>query len=289
MMKRFLLPLVFGVMPSMTFAATAPGTDIWLVDLAVSEDGIRAGDPRNLTRRTGYDNQPAFLTSHSFLFTAMDASGQTDIWRYDLAGDSVMPMLPTPESEYSPLPAPGGEMSVVRVSLKGVQQLWTLAPGAEAYELLFPLLEGVGYHAWLDDDRVALFMVRDPSELHIANRETGKVVVLAKNIGRCLQVPPAANDSIAFIEDGQDGKRWIKRLDLADSRITPLAPVLEGSEDFAFLPDGRLLMARQQALFAWSGEAWQQVARFDALPGDITRLAVSPAANRLLMVVAEGN
>ncbi|HEX7029047.1 MAG TPA: hypothetical protein VF254_00445 [Gammaproteobacteria bacterium] len=288
-MKRFLLPLVFGVMPSVTFAATAPGTDIWLVDLAVSEDGIRAGDPRNLTRRTGYDNQPAFLTSHSFLFTAMDASGQTDIWRYDLAGDSVTPMPPTPESEYSPLPAPGGEMSVVRVSLKGVQQLWTLAPGAEAYELLFPLLEGVGYHAWLDDDRVALFMVRDPSELHIANRETGKVVVLAKNIGRCLQVPPGANDSIAFIEDGQDGKRWIKRLDLADSRITPLAPVLEGSEDFAFLPDGRLLMARQQALFAWSGEAWQQVARFDALPGDITRLAVSPAANRLLMVVAEGN
>ncbi|HEX7046533.1 MAG TPA: hypothetical protein VF275_03030, partial [Gammaproteobacteria bacterium] len=243
MMKRFFLLLVFSVMPFKTSGATAPGTDIWLVDLVVSDEAVSATNPRNLTRRTGYDNQPAFLTTHSFLFTAMDASGQTDIWRYDLADDSVMPMLPTPESEYSPLPVPGGDMSVVRVSLNNVQQLWTLSPGAEEYELLFPLLEGVGYHSWIDDDRVALFMVRSPSELHIANRETGKVVVLAKDIGRCLQTPPGSNDSVAFIEAGQDGKRWIKRMDLAEKRITALAPVLEGSEDFVFLPDGRLLMA----------------------------------------------
>ncbi|HEX6928442.1 MAG TPA: hypothetical protein VF267_04265 [Gammaproteobacteria bacterium] len=287
MTKRLFLLLFFA--PFMTAsAATAPGTDIWLVDLDVSKEHIAADNPRNLTRRGGYDNQPAFLTAHSFLFTAMDASGQTDIWRHDLADGSTTPMLPTPESEYSPLPVPGGEMSVVRVALNGVQQLWTFAPGKEDYQLLFPMLEGVGYHAWVDADRVALFMVRNPPELHIANRDTGKVVVLAKDIGRCLQVPPGGGDSIAFVEAGQDGGRWIKRLDLEKNRLVALAPVLEGSEDFAFLPDGRILMARQRALFAWSGETWQEIARFDALPGAITRLAVGPDAKRLLMVVAEG-
>lgn len=287
MRKHVLLLLCF--MPFMEVsAATAPGTDIWLVELDASANQVMAGEPRNLTRRNGYDNQPAFLTAHSFLFTAMDASGQTDIWRYDLADDSVALMLATPESEYSPLPVPGGEMSVVRVALNGTQQLWTLAPGADDYQLLFPILEGIGYHAWLDTDRVALFMVRNPPELHIANRETGEVIVLAKNIGRCLQAPPGTDDSIAFIEDGQDGRRWIKRLDLADRQLTALAPVLEGSEDFVFLPDGRPLMAGGRALFTWTGDTWQEFARFESLPGRITRLAVSPDAGRLLMVVAEG-
>lgn len=288
-MKRLFLPALF-CLPLFTSAAAvpaAPGTDIWLADLDVTADAIAASNPRNLTNRPGYDNQPAFVTTHSFLFASMDANGQTDAWRYELADVSAAPVLETPESEYSPTPAPGGALSVVHVSPDGLQQLRLLAPGGSQYELLFPLLEGIGYHAWVDSERVALFMVREPSELHIANRETGKVIVLAKGIGRCLQSLQGADPGIAFIEAGQDGKRWIKRLDLVDRRITPLAPVLENSEDFVFLPGGRPVMAHGKALFVWRDDAWHEFARFDTLPGDITRLAVSPDARRLLMVVAE--
>lgn len=264
-----------------------PGSDIWIVDLQATAEGLDASAPRNLTARRGYDNQPMFLTGHSLLFTS-DANGQADAWRYDLATGEAAPVLMTPESEYSPTAAPQGELSVVRVDMNGVQQLAMLAPGASGYEIVFPMLEGIGYHAWLDGENVALFMVRDPvSELHIANRRSGDVMVLAKNIGRCLLPVPGSPGSMAFVEPGSDGKRWIKQLDFAARRITELAPAIEGSEDFAMLPDGRLIMASGHALLVREGGAWQEFASFESLPGDISRLALSPDGARLAFVVAE--
>lgn len=282
---RYLAALLFFASAAVA-APAPPGTDIWLVDLVPGDIPV-AKNARNLTARAGYDNQPAFVTDHSLLFTSMDASGQTDAWRYDLQGD-VQPILVTPESEYSPTPTPGGAMSVVRVAMDGVQQLWLLQPGGTEYEVLFPMLEGVGYHAWLDDEHVALFMLRDSMELHVANRSSGEVAVLAKDIGRSLQPVPNAPGVLAFTEPGQDGKRWIKRLDVDARKIVSIAPLLDGSEDFILLPDQRPVMAQGRALHVFNGEDWQKFAQFDQLPGPITRLALSPDANRLAMVVAEG-
>lgn len=268
-----------------------PGTDIWTVDLQTVEGELSAGTPQNLTRRPGYDNQPAFVTDQALLFTSADATGQTDAWRFDLASGDAGALLITPQSEYSPTPAPNGALTVVRVALDGVQQLWMLPAGAREYELIFPMLEGVGYHAWLDDEHVGLFMIRgedQPPELHIANRVSGDVTVMAKGIGRSLQAVPGVTGSLAFIEDGHDGKRWIKQLDFHERRITALAPVLEGSEDFTFMPDGRLLMAQGKSIYLHEGNAWRLLAAFGQLPGDITRLAVNPAGSRLVLVVSEG-
>jgi hypothetical protein len=267
--------------------AAPPGTDIWLADLGVADGKLVVSGMRNLTARPGYDNQPAFANDQSLLFTSIDSEGQADAWRHDLGTREVAPLRVTPESEYSPTPVPGDGTSVVRVDRNNIQQLAVLASGASRYEILFPMLEGVGYHAWLDDTHVGLFMVREPSELHIANRKTGEVTVLAKDIGRCLQRVPDATGSIAFVEPGTDERRWIKRLDFAERRITALAPMPEGSEDFAYLADGSLIVASHRVLLIWNGETWRELARFD-LPGDITRLAVSPDARRIAMVVAEG-
>lgn len=269
-------------------SVTPPGTDIWLVDIASRGDALVASNPRNITQRAGYDNQPGFVTNHSLLFTSIDGSGQADAWRIDLASGEAAPLRTTPESEYSPTLAPSGEMSVVRVDANGVQQLAVLAADAPGYAVIFPMLEGVGYHAWLDAANVALFMVREPvSELHVANRHTGEVAVLAKDIGRCLLAVPGSPGSLAFVEAGSDGKRWIKQLDFAARRITALAPVLADSEDFAMLPDGRLIMASGNSLRAWNGERWQEFAVIENLPGDISRLAVSPDGGRLALVVSE--
>lgn len=289
-----LMPLLLILCPAFPMTSLAgeappppPGTDIWLVDLVRGSDGLEARNARNLTDRAGYDNQPAFISNNTLLITSMTADEQTDAWRLELDEQTAVAVLETPESEYSPTPVPGGGVSVVRVARDGTQQLWWLPPGGDQYQLLFPMLEGVGYHAWVDAARVALFMVRNPSELHVANRETGQVLVLARDIGRSLHAVPGQPGTLAFIEDGADGQRWIKQYDFSSRRISPLAPVAGSSQDFEFLPDGRILMADGRELFVWQEDAWQLVTRLDELPGTITRLAVSPGANRLAMVVDE--
>lgn len=285
-MKKFLL--IATLLMFAPAALAVPATDIWLIDLAKLEQGIAvSGEPKQLTFGGGYDNQPMFVGEDKILFTSMDEAGQTDIWSLDIGANEAARLLETPESEYSPTPTLGGEIAVVRVDGEGVQQLWTLTPGAKEYELVFPQLTGIGYQAWLDAEHVALFMVTDPPELHIANRMTGEVVKLAKDIGRSLHAARDGSGDIFFSEPGVDGKRWIKRLSLEDRRITPIAPVLEGSEDFALLPSDRLVMASGKQLFVWREKNWQLISAFEKLPGDITRIAVSPSGGRLAFVANE--
>lgn len=285
------LIILLTVVTSFAYAAVpVPGSDIWLLEFEREGEQLGlSGAPRNLTARPGYDNQPTFLSETALLFTSMDESGQTDIWRQDIATGNVAPVLRTAESEYSPTLAPDGGLSVVRVARDGVQQLWHLAPGASRYELLFPMLENIGYHAWIDHEHVALFMIRDPqgSELHVANRDTGKVMVMAKDIGRSLQPVPNASGSLGFVETGSDGKRWIKRLDFHHRKITPLAVLPGESEDFAFLPDGRMLVGAGKRLLVQTSDGWQTLGSFESLPGEISRLAVSPNGTRLALVAAE--
>lgn len=264
-------------------APEPPGFDIWLAP--VDGDGVL----RNLTSRPGYDNQPVFESGSSLLFTRLGEGAQTDLARLDIDSGEVTPLLVTPQSEYSPTPNDRGTISTVRVSLDGIQQLWELPPGADRYEPLLAGIEGVGYHLWLDPRRVALFIVKQPSELHVANLETGKVMVMAKDIGRSLQRPPGTRNVIAFTEPGQDGQRWIKRLDLDERRLARVAPVLDDSQDFAFLPDGRVVMASGRSVHAWQQGEWQRLATYPDLPGEITRIAVSPSGKQFALVVAEGS
>ena len=263
-------------------APAPPGFDIWVASLQ--------GEPqlRNVTSRPGYDNQPTFESEQVLLFTRLGEGEQTDLARLDLGTGEITPLLETPQSEYSPTPNARGTVSTVRVSLDGVQQLWELEKGADRYSPLLPAIEGVGYHLWLDPRQVALFIVKQPSELHIANLETGKVMIVAKDIGRSMQRPPGTRNALAFIEPGQDEQRWIKKLDLDTQRLTPIVPVLEGSQDFAYLPDGRLLMAHGKQVFAWQAGEWQVFASYPDLPGEISRIAISPSGSRVALVVAEG-
>lgn len=266
-------PLVVTAMP-------APGFDIWRVSL----DG--EFEPRNLTSRPGYDNQPAFENENELLFTRQ-VDQQTDLARMDIESGETSVILETPESEYSPTPTPRGTISTVRVALDGVQQLWELVPGDSRYSPLLAGVEGVGYHLWLEKNQVALFIVKDPAELHIADLTTGKVLIAAKDIGRSMQLIPGSPDAFAFIEPGSDGQSWIKEFDLRTRKLTRIAPVLEGSQDFVFHPDGRLLMASGKTVYAWKEGKWMSLARFDSLPGAISRMAFSPSGRQLALVVAE--
>lgn len=299
--------------PAAPTPAPPPDTDVFVasLDLAAGKVGV----PRNLTERPGYDNQPAFLVDGSaVLYVAADQGGSTDVFRIDLASGARSQVTATPEAEYSPTPlADGSGFSAVRVEAPGAEDLETYTESQRLFRYGFdgkpvaPVLatvRRVGYHAWLDERNLVLFIVgggalKVPNTLVLATLADGataeKVTPLTKDIGRSLGSSPdgratfvdqgvAAAWSVATVMPG-DAK---PALLVATPRVTGEGET-ERSQDFAWLPDGTLLMAHGNTLLRFDPRqpagGFVKLAEFADLPGVIRRLAVSRDGKQLAFVV----
>lgn len=77
------------------------------------------------------------------------------------------------------------------------------------------------------------------------------------------------------------------RVDASSDELTPLFPVFAGREDLTWSADGWAWMADGRKLYRRKigDEDWTFVADLsDRLPGEITRLAVSPDSRMLALV-----
>ncbi len=290
-MKSLRIVTLIGLAGRILAAQSAP--DIFIASLrsVTGPDGVRhwdVGTPINVTQRPGYDNQPAFLPDGSgFWYTAIGADAQADIYRYDFATSASVRVTTTRESEYSPTPLPAGrEFSVVRVELDSTQRLWAFAWDGSHPRLLLPGIKPVGYHAWLDSTTLALFVLGTPATLQLADLRTGKSDTVARDIGRSPQaVPGRAAASVIWRQDSLH--RVIAIVDARERIPRPFAPAPDGVDFHAWTPDGTLLASRGTAILRWDARtaAWVPLADFAALGlTSVTRLAVSPAGDRLAFV-----
>ncbi len=277
-------------LPGPAAAQGPPGTDVYLLPMVDGRPA--AGPPRNATARPGYDNQPHFTPDGSaLLFTSVREDGQADTYRLTLPDGLPARVTRTTESEYSPTVTPdGGGFSVVRVEADSTQRLWRFGLDGGAPRLLLERVAPVGYHAWVDDRTVVLFVLGDPATLQVAELGSGTAREVARGVGRSLhRVPGRSTVSFTRLRDGE---RWIDELDPASGHTVPLAPALPESEDLAWTPDGRILMASGSVLHEWDPRAgapgWRPIRDFgpDGLQG-ITRLAVSPDGRWLALVAGD--
>ncbi len=269
-----------------TIAQAPPSTDVYLASLATSDDGVRLGSPVNVTRRTGYDNQPCFLDD-GLLYTAIGDDGQADVWIYDLESRQRRRLTETPESEYSPTPIPGEDaISVVRVEADETQRLWRFPLQGGEPDLLLPNVQPVGYHAWSDSQNLLLFVLGEPNTLQHARRGDGVGRVLAENIGRALRRVPGS-DRIGFVHKEGEAKWTIRSIDPASGKTFTILETRPKREDFAWSPSGKLWMGDGSALYladAAQGR-WRQVVDFAQHElSEITRIAVHPEERWLAFV-----
>lgn len=276
---------------SETQPTSPPPTEIFLVPLELSAGEVRIGRPENITNSPGYDNQPFFtLDGRGILFTANRDGKQTDIYRYDLASREVTQLTRTPESEYSPTVTPSGDrVSVIRVEADETQRLWQFPLAGGEASLVLTDVKPVGYHAWADENTVVLFILGDPPTLQIADIESGKAEIVARDPGRGIARTPRGTVSFVSKRATGDGTGpWeIVELDARVRKHTSVGPTLPEREDYAWLPDGRILMASGSKIFVRAADAakWGEVADLSTAGlGSITRLAVSPDGRRLALV-----
>jgi dipeptidyl aminopeptidase/acylaminoacyl peptidase len=284
---RFILLLVSS---HLAIGQAPPNADIFLVDLDLKSQPAQVGSPTNITQRIGYDNQPSFSPDGAgLLYTSMRDDGQTDIYRYDVKQKSTTQLTRTPESEYSPTITPDKTyFSVIRVEKDQIQRLWKFpVSGNGEPELVLKNVKPVGYHCWLSNDWLALFILGKPNSLQLAQTTTGDTVRIEGNIGRALQNVPGKN-AVSFVHKRTPTDWEIKQLDLQTRQSSLIVKTLEGSEDFVWTPDGTLLMCRGSVLYHYKPNVtpnWTQLADFSSFGiKQLNRLAIDPQGKKLALV-----
>jgi Tol biopolymer transport system component len=281
--------------------APAPGTDIYLVPMSGGLASLKTAKPAPVSTAPGYDNQPNFSPDGTRILFAANRDGkQIDVFVFNRGSGRVDRLTETAQNENSPtyLPAgvgaPGG-FSVVQTEPDRAQRLWRFDAEGRSPQLVLAEIKPVGYHAWIDVERLVLFVLGQqgkPATLQIANVKTGRAEVVAENIGRSLHRIPGTGMA-SFVQREAPGDFWIKQIDVTTKQIDPLTKAADGSSDrdYAWTADGKtILMSAGTKVMSWTrgATAWSEA--FDAAPhqlGAITRLAVSPKGDALAIVVAE--
>jgi hypothetical protein len=266
-----------------------PGTDIYVAGISMEEGTLSVSTPINITNRPGYDNQPYFLPDGTgLLYTSLQENSQTDILRYDFNRKVSTRVTETRESEYSPTIMPDGKFfSTVRVELDTMQRLWKFPIDGDKPAIVLEHVKPVGYHAWGNENTVALFVLGDPPTLQIADSRTGKAEKILGRVGRSLHKIPRM-EGISFVHKMSEEEWLIKQIELKSRKIMPIVKTLPKREDYAWTPGGRILMADGPKLFQFmpgKDENWREIADFsNAGLRNITRIAVSPSGGRVALV-----
>jgi WD40-like Beta Propeller Repeat len=274
-MRCSIAACVLAVVAPVVGAQAPPATDIFLAPISISAEGRPViGKPINVTNRPGYDNQPAFtLDSKGMLFTSIHDDGQADIYRYDIGAKTVARVTSTPESEYSATIMPGGQrFSVIRVERDSSQRLWSFAFDGSDPQLVVPSVKPVGYHAWIDPDNLALFVLGNPNALVHYDLRSGHADTLARNIGRSL-APTIGGGGFSFTAHDSTGAVRLKTMSWPYQTISDLVALPRGSEDIVWLARDLVLSSDGTKLVSWKAgtKEWQDAV--DLAPAGLTRIS----------------
>ena len=290
MKKIILLGFIFSCFISFGQA----GSEIFLFDLKIIHNQVILSNGKNITQHTGYDNQPFFHPSKPFIYySSFNDSGRSDIKYYDYQKNKISNLTNTQEREYSPTVTPDGKfISCIIQRDNGVQDLGKYPVKGGQPVLIIKDLK-VGYHAWIDKDKLLLFVLIDSAtnNLHFYNLTTKKDTVIVSNPGRSLHKIPGQH-AMSFIQKSK-GKDWIiKRVDITTGAISTIVPVLPGEENLVWLKNNIIVMSSGNKLFSYQvglDKEWQPV----IIEGDISllkglsRLATNMGNTKLALVVSE--
>ncbi|MBT0586130.1 TolB family protein [Alteromonas oceanisediminis] len=270
--------------------ANFPHTDIFLFDLISTKEDVSLRNPRNITQRKGYDNQPKFTPNSDTLVFSRGDEYQTDVYEYVLSSGEINQLTDSPETEFSPTPSPDNQ-SIAFVSDRNGSvflgrrndlnnPVWALADTDNR--------EPIGYFAWDHSNDNFFYWSRYGYSVTLVNQRTGMYHFVAGN------TPPSTphlipnSDNFSFVHRQLNEQVWIKALDPATKAVRPLVQITGPNMNYAWAPDGTIFMIQNNVLMRIAPSAqndWQRVADLTTFNiKDAARLAVSPDGEKLAVV-----
>ena len=287
---RNLVALLFIGVASNSFSQT--GSEILLFDLKSKKSEIILSNPKNITNHLGYDNQPSFNSDEPIIYySSFNEEGRSDIKTYNYTSGVSSSLTKTSEREYSPTLTPDKQfISCIIQRDNGAQDLGKYpVKGGEPVVLINNLI--VGYHKWIDKDRVLLFVLGEPQTLHVYNIKTKEDKILDTNIGRSLHQIPNKN-TMSYIKKNAPDDWDIMQLNVETLATSKLIDAFPNREDLCWTPNGKIMMSDGSKIFfidPRKDKEWKEIriqSGKEFLKG-ITRLAVDKKGNKLAIVVAE--
>ncbi|MDF1696730.1 MAG: hypothetical protein P1U56_12890 [Saprospiraceae bacterium] len=271
--------------------AQLPKTDLYMFTLLDNGERISLKDPVYLSgfNPDGYNNQPSFINpGEVYVTTNLYDKNFTDFVKLDLVNDTYYRVTATDSiSEFSPTPkAKSGYFSSVRIEKDGqTQSLWLYPDDHSNWgKRIFKDTDNIGYHCWLSENDIALFLVSNPMKLAIGDVESGSISNVLDNIGRCFQ--QNSEGELLFVHKISEETWYIKSYNIEDRTARIITQTRPGSEDFVLLSNGTILMAEGSKLFSLRPEVdtfWNEIEDLsDYGILNINRLASS--RNRLILV-----
>lgn len=287
MLKKmiFIINVILLLILSPLSILSQQGTDIFLIKISSDGEKLVFSNPVKINKTEGYNNQPSFHPDGASLFYSSGVGSNTDIYRYNIETGKTTRLTDTPDSEYSPtVMLDGKRFSVIQLVIsegprEGAQPLIAFPIDGGQPELIYEDGEKVGYHAWIDSDNVAMFLLGSPNFLQIVNLKDQTSLRVADNIGRSLYKIPN-QDAISFSQSKEDALNVIMRYNLKTGKTESIVPMLEGNSFYAWTSSGMLVMGVGSKLYGFRPEVdkdWEYIWDLNEFGiKNISRLAVHP-------------
>jgi len=237
-------------------AQDLPNCNLYQFTITEKAAGYSVLYPKFLTafNKDGYNNQPSFITDFDlYLSSNYGENGSTEVIQLNLFENKLTRITSTKQSEYSPTEANKNYFSTVRVESDNTTQTLTLYPKNmdSSPRRFLPDVNNVGYHTWISDSKVALFLV-DESQgnvLAIGDVYDDSVRQVVSNIGRTLKFD--GDHKLFFIHKSID--TWfIKEYNTDTRKIRTIVETLEGVEDFELLRNGSFICGKGSKLYFYN-------------------------------------
>ncbi len=299
MLKKmvFISCLLFLLIVSPSSLLSQQGTNIFLIQITSDGEKLVFVHPVKINRTDGYNNQPFFHPNGESLFYSSGQGSNTDIYRYTIETGQTTRLTDTPDAEYSPIVMPGGkQFSVIQLIIsegesKGAQPLiaFPLDGGGEP-SLIYEDGEKVGYHAWINSEKVAVFLLGSPNFLQVVNLKEKTSLRIAENIGRSLYKIPN-QEAVSFSKINDDGLNVIMSYNLVTRKTETIVPMLDANSFYAWGSPEMLVMGVGSKLYGFRpavDKTWQLIWDLNELGiQNISRIAVHPKI--LWMAVVTSN
>ena len=271
--------------------AGLPETDIFLFNVTLG-DTPTLSNPRNVTARTGYDNQPSFTEdSSSFLYSRGD-DYQTDVYEYDLADGQSVQITDTMTSEYSPVPSPDNTtisyvsdgptaaQTIVTIQRDNPTQTTHLLPGDS-------LREPIGYYAWNHGTGDVLYWSRYGFNVSLSGVDNTSRQYISGNAVPSTPYVIPDTDNFSFIHRQGNEAVWIKELNPETKAVRPLIALNGPNTNYAWAPDGSVFIIQNDVLYRWREgmETWAEIATLSKHGiKNAARLSFSPDGKYMAVV-----